>query len=61
VNAGVYNQTHRPEKFRAQAAVAGTGVLVDADFFAELLGVESPAFDVGRVSAVLAATASSLM
>jgi hypothetical protein len=54
VDAGVYNKTHRPEQFRAEAAVVGTRVQIEADLLAELLGVKSPAFSVGRVSAVLA-------
>src|SRR5580658_255881 len=54
VNAGVYNQTHRSEQFRAEAAVVGARVPVEADLLAESLGVESPALSVGRVSAVLA-------
>ena len=40
VNAGVYHQTHRPEQFRAEPAVVGTRVTVEADRLAELLGVE---------------------
>src|SRR5260370_2707155 len=54
VNAGVYNQTHSPEQFRAEAAVVGARVVVKADLFAQLLCIEAPAFGVRRVSSVLA-------
>ena len=54
MNAGIYNQTHRPEQFRAEAAVVGARVLVEAYLLAELLGIEAPAFGVRRVSPVLA-------
>ena len=54
VNAGVYHQTHSPEQFRAEAAVVGARVLVEADLLAEFLGVEAPALGVRGVPPVLA-------
>ena len=54
MNAGIYDQTHRPEQLRAQAAVVRAGVLVEADLLTQFLGIESPALGIGGVSAVLA-------
>ena len=54
MNAGVYDQAHSPEQFRAEPAVVGARVLVEADLLAQLLGIETPAFGVRRVSSVLA-------
>src|ERR1700736_339557 len=47
VNSGIDHQTHSPEEFGRQAAVIGNGILIETDLFAELLGVESPALDIG--------------
>src|SRR5690349_15855939 len=46
MDSGIDYQTHSAEKFRRKASIVGSGVLVKADLFAELLGVERPAFRV---------------
>ena len=47
MDAGIDDQAHGAEKFGGEAAVVGDRILVEADFFAELLGVQRPAFGVG--------------
>ena len=47
MDAGVDDEADGAEEFRGETAVVADGVLVEADVFAELLGVESPAFGVG--------------
>ena len=47
VHAGVDDEADGAEEFRGETAVVGDGVLVEADVFAELLGVEAPALGVG--------------
>ncbi len=54
VDAGVDDETDGAPDVAFQASVVGVGVLVEADIFAEALGVESPAFAIGRVVTVFA-------
>ena len=47
VDAGVDDEADGAEEFGVEAAVVANGVLVEAHLFAELFGVECPAFGVG--------------
>ena len=47
VNASVDYQPNRAEQFRVKPAIVGDRVFVEADFFAEFLGVERPTFSIG--------------
>ena len=49
VDAGVDYQTDGAPDVGLEAAVVGVGVLVEAYVFAEMLGIECPALDEGRV------------
>src|SRR5215831_13931724 len=46
MNSGIDDQAHRTEEFRGEAAIIRDGVLVEANLFAELFRVQSPAFSV---------------
>ena len=52
MDAGVDDETDGAEELGVEAAVVADGVLVEADLFAELLGVERPAFGVGAKAGV---------
>ena len=54
VDAGVDHQADGAPDVGFEAAVIGVRVLVKADILAQMLGVERPALDVGRVFAVFA-------
>ena len=54
VDAGVDDEADGAPDVVFEAAVVGVGVLIEADVFAEALGVKGPAFGVGRVVLVLA-------
>ena len=46
VDAGVDHQAYSAEQLGREAAIIGNWVLIEADLFAKLLGVQGPAFDV---------------
>ena len=52
VNGGVYDQPNGAEQLGVQPAIVGYGILIEADLFAELLGVEGPTFGIGGITAV---------
>ncbi len=54
MDAGVDDEADGAEELGVEAAVVADGVLVEADLFAELLGVEGPAFGVGAEAGVKA-------
>ncbi len=54
MDAGVDDEADGAEDVAFEAAVIRVRVLIEADIFAELLGVESPAFGVGGVVEVFA-------
>jgi hypothetical protein len=54
VDAGVNDEPDAPEIVGFEAAEVGVRILIKADVFAQMLGVESPAFGVGSVVEVFA-------
>ena len=46
MDSSIDYQTHCAEQFRGEAAVVRSGILVEADLFAELLRVKGPSFSV---------------
>ena len=60
VDAGVDDEADGAEELGVEAAVVADGVLIEADFFAELLGVERPAFGVGAEAGVEAELGQAL-
>ncbi len=46
MNAGVDDEANGAKELGVEAAVVADGILIEADFFAKLLGVERPAFGV---------------